>query len=157
LPSVSAAHRSAQHDARAQLAVRAFLPAVTAITAVPRDSADDPVAVAVLVEAVSDDSSVLPADDEGGAAAAPVTWPARGRGCGGFGPGEDRHPRPAMDLAHDARLSAGRLSLVIGTLVFAGKVAAWIATGSVAVFSDAMEPGAELRLELRNGVGHAPF
>jgi len=44
-----------------------------------------------------------------------------------------------MDLAHDARLSAGRLSLAVGTLVFAGKVAAWIATGSVAVFSDAME------------------
>jgi cation diffusion facilitator family transporter len=44
-----------------------------------------------------------------------------------------------MDLAHDARLSAGRLSLLVGALVFAGKVAAWIATGSVAVFSDAME------------------
>lgn len=44
-----------------------------------------------------------------------------------------------MDLEHDARLSAGRLSLVVGTLVFAAKVAAWIATGSVAVFSDAME------------------
>jgi cation diffusion facilitator family transporter len=44
-----------------------------------------------------------------------------------------------MDLRHDARLSAGRLSLVVGALVFAGKTAAWIATGSVAVFSDAME------------------
>ena len=44
-----------------------------------------------------------------------------------------------MDLAHDARLSAGRLSLLVGTLVLTGKVAAWIATGSVAVFSDAME------------------
>jgi cation diffusion facilitator family transporter len=44
-----------------------------------------------------------------------------------------------MDLAHDARLSAGRLSLAVGTLVFAAKLAAWIATGSVAVFSDAME------------------
>ena len=44
-----------------------------------------------------------------------------------------------MDLAHDARLAAGRLSLAVAVLVFAGKVAAWIATGSVAVFSDAME------------------
>jgi cation diffusion facilitator family transporter len=44
-----------------------------------------------------------------------------------------------MDLAHDARLSAGRLSLAVAVLVFAGKLAAWIATGSVAVFSDAME------------------
>jgi cation diffusion facilitator family transporter len=52
---------------------------------------------------------------------------------------EDRYPPPPMDLAHDARLSAGRLSLVVGTFVFMGKVAAWIATGSVAVFSDAME------------------
>ncbi len=45
----------------------------------------------------------------------------------------------AVDLAHDTRLSAGRLSLAIGALVFAVKVAAWIVTGSVAVFSDAME------------------
>jgi cation diffusion facilitator family transporter len=44
-----------------------------------------------------------------------------------------------MDLAHDARLSAGRLSLIVGTAVFISKVAAWIVTGSVAVFSDAME------------------
>ena len=44
-----------------------------------------------------------------------------------------------MDLAHDTRLSAGRLSLAVGALVFAAKVAAWIVTGSVAVFSDAME------------------
>ena len=44
-----------------------------------------------------------------------------------------------MDLAHDARLSAGRLSLFVGILVFASKVTAWIVTGSVAVFSDAME------------------
>ncbi len=44
-----------------------------------------------------------------------------------------------MDLAHDARLAAGRLSLIVGVLVFASKVTAWIVTGSVAVFSDAME------------------
>jgi cation diffusion facilitator family transporter len=44
-----------------------------------------------------------------------------------------------VDLAHDTRLAAGRLSLAVGALVFAAKVAAWIVTGSVAVFSDAME------------------
>jgi cation diffusion facilitator family transporter len=44
-----------------------------------------------------------------------------------------------MDLAHDARLSAGRLSLFVGLLVFVSKVTAWLVTGSVAVFSDAME------------------
>jgi cation diffusion facilitator family transporter len=44
-----------------------------------------------------------------------------------------------MDLAHDARLSAGRLSLVVGVAVFTSKLAAWLVTGSVAVFSDAME------------------
>jgi cation diffusion facilitator family transporter len=44
-----------------------------------------------------------------------------------------------VDLAHDARLAAGRLALAVGALVFAGKVVAWIVTGSVAVFSDAME------------------
>ncbi len=44
-----------------------------------------------------------------------------------------------MELAHDVRLAAGRLSLAVGVLVFAVKVAAWIVTGSVAVFSDAME------------------
>jgi cation diffusion facilitator family transporter len=44
-----------------------------------------------------------------------------------------------MDLAHDARLAAGRLSLFVGVLVFTSKVTAWIVTGSVAVFSDAME------------------
>lgn len=44
-----------------------------------------------------------------------------------------------MDLAHDTRLRAGRLSLGVGVVVFATKVAAWIVTGSVAVFSDAME------------------
>ena len=45
----------------------------------------------------------------------------------------------AVDLAHDTRLAAGRLSLTVGAVVFAAKVAAWIVTGSVAVFSDAME------------------
>jgi len=44
-----------------------------------------------------------------------------------------------MELDHGERLAAGRLSLAIGVLVFAGKVLAWILTGSVAVFSDAME------------------
>ena len=44
-----------------------------------------------------------------------------------------------MDLAHDTRLSAGRLALGVGIVVFGAKVAAWIVTGSVAVFSDAME------------------
>jgi cation diffusion facilitator family transporter len=44
-----------------------------------------------------------------------------------------------MDLAHDARLAAGRLSLAIAAVVLAAKVVAWIVTGSVAVFSDAME------------------
>jgi cation diffusion facilitator family transporter len=44
-----------------------------------------------------------------------------------------------VDLAHDTRLAAGRLSLAVGALVFTAKVAAWIVTGSVAVFSDAME------------------
>jgi cation diffusion facilitator family transporter len=44
-----------------------------------------------------------------------------------------------VDLAHDTRLRAGKLSLAVGTIVFAAKVAAWIVTGSVAVFSDAME------------------
>jgi cation diffusion facilitator family transporter len=44
-----------------------------------------------------------------------------------------------VDLAHDTRLWAGRLSLGVGIVVFAAKVAAWIVTGSVAVFSDAME------------------
>ena len=62
--------------------------------------------------------------------------------------GRGRYPRPAMELApaatastldHGERLAAGRLSLAVGVLVFAAKVAAWIVTGSVAVFSDAME------------------
>jgi len=44
-----------------------------------------------------------------------------------------------VELAHDSRRWAGRLSLGVGVLVLAGKVAAWIVTGSVAVFSDAME------------------
>jgi cation diffusion facilitator family transporter len=44
-----------------------------------------------------------------------------------------------VDLAHDTRRRAGRLSLGVGILVFGGKVTAWIVTGSVAVFSDAME------------------
>lgn len=44
-----------------------------------------------------------------------------------------------MELAHQTRLRAGRLALGVGLLVFAAKVAAWIVTGSVAVFSDAME------------------
>jgi cation diffusion facilitator family transporter len=44
-----------------------------------------------------------------------------------------------MDLAHDARLAAGRLSLAVAGVVLAAKVVAWIVTGSVAVFSDAME------------------
>jgi len=44
-----------------------------------------------------------------------------------------------VDLGHDTRLRAGRLSLVVGAIVFTAKVAAWIVTGSVAVFSDAME------------------
>jgi cation diffusion facilitator family transporter len=38
-----------------------------------------------------------------------------------------------------ARVRAGWISLVLGTLVFAGKLAAYAATGSTAVFSDAME------------------
>jgi cation diffusion facilitator family transporter len=49
------------------------------------------------------------------------------------------HDAPASGLNHDERLRAGRLSLAVGTLVLAAKVAAWIVTGSVAVFSDAME------------------
>ena len=44
-----------------------------------------------------------------------------------------------MELEHDNRLRAGRLALAVGVVVFAAKVAAWIVTGSVAVFSDAME------------------
>jgi cation diffusion facilitator family transporter len=44
-----------------------------------------------------------------------------------------------VELAHRTRLRAGRLSLALGVVVFAAKVAAWIVTGSVAVFSDAME------------------
>jgi cation diffusion facilitator family transporter len=44
-----------------------------------------------------------------------------------------------MELAHDARMRAGRLSLAVGVFVLAAKVAAWFVTGSVAVFSDAME------------------
>jgi cation diffusion facilitator family transporter len=44
-----------------------------------------------------------------------------------------------VELAHRTRLRAGRLSLAVGVVVFAAKVAAWIVTGSVAVFSDAME------------------
>lgn len=37
------------------------------------------------------------------------------------------------------RIRAGWLSLAVGTLIFAGKLAAWRLTGSSAVFSDAME------------------
>jgi cation diffusion facilitator family transporter len=44
-----------------------------------------------------------------------------------------------VTLAHDTRRSAGRLSLAVGVVVFLAKIAAWIVTGSVAVFSDAME------------------
>ena len=51
-----------------------------------------------------------------------------------------------MELAHRTRLRAGRLSLAVGVVVFAAKVAAWIVTGSVAVFSDAM--GREMMPEI---------
>src|SRR3990170_3532236 len=37
------------------------------------------------------------------------------------------------------RVRAGWVALVVGTLVFAGKLAAYALTGSAAVFSDAME------------------
>jgi cation diffusion facilitator family transporter len=44
-----------------------------------------------------------------------------------------------VHLAHDSRLFAGRLSVAVAAVVFTVKAAAWILTGSVAVFSDAME------------------
>ena len=42
-------------------------------------------------------------------------------------------------LIQAERMRAGRLSLLIGTLVFAGKFLAYSVTGSTAVFADAME------------------
>jgi len=39
----------------------------------------------------------------------------------------------------ESRLRAGRLSLVVGILIFAGKFAAYSMTGSTAVFADALE------------------
>ena len=44
---------------------------------------------------------------------------------------------PAND--HAVRVRAGRLSLLVGGLVFSGKLAVYELTGSTAVFSDAME------------------
>ena len=41
--------------------------------------------------------------------------------------------------AHAARMRAGVLSLVVGALLFAGKLFAWRITGSAAVLSDALE------------------
>jgi cation diffusion facilitator family transporter len=44
-----------------------------------------------------------------------------------------------MTIDHVARRRAAWLSLVAGTLIFAGKLATWQLTGSVAVLSDALE------------------
>ncbi len=41
--------------------------------------------------------------------------------------------------SHAARMRAGILSLVVGTLIFAAKLLAWRLTGSAAVLSDALE------------------
>ncbi len=42
-------------------------------------------------------------------------------------------------LVHAERMRAGRLSLLVGCLIFVGKFAAYSITGSTAVFADAME------------------
>ena len=48
-------------------------------------------------------------------------------------------PDQAASRLHGARLRAGRLSLIVGILIFAGKFAAYSMTGSTAVFADALE------------------
>lgn len=47
--------------------------------------------------------------------------------------------QPDEGEARSARLRAGVVSLVVGSLIFAGKLVAWRLTGSTAVLSDALE------------------
>jgi cation diffusion facilitator family transporter len=49
------------------------------------------------------------------------------------------HAEALHVLAHPARLRAGWLSVLVGTLVLAAKLGAWWLTGSTAVLSDALE------------------
>lgn len=51
---------------------------------------------------------------------------------------DERRAQPGPGHAA-LRIRAGWLSLAVGCLIFAGKLAAWLLTGSSAVFSDAME------------------
>ena len=46
---------------------------------------------------------------------------------------------PPPDFDHAVRLRAGRLALGVGLLVFLGKLGIYVATGSTAVLSDALE------------------
>jgi cation diffusion facilitator family transporter len=52
---------------------------------------------------------------------------------------EDRKQNDDTTRAQADRMRAGRLALVVGTLIFLGKLLAYLLTGSTAVFADAME------------------
>jgi len=50
-----------------------------------------------------------------------------------------RSDPPRAGEEHAERLRAGRLALIVGITVFAGKLLAYALTGSNAIFADAME------------------